>query len=241
MEWHIGCSGFHYKHWKGSFYPEELAQSKWFNYYCDFFNTLELNVTFYRFPRLSSLQNWYQKSPSEFRFAVKAPRGITHYKQFIGAANLLTDFYQTVSEGLKNKLGCFLFQMSPRFSYSEERLDRIVKSLDSSRLNVIEFRHASWWRSDVYSRLGAHNISFCGMSHPSLPPEVISNSAVLYYRLHGKEQLYASNYPTEELKALLAEVKKDSSFPSEAYLFFNNDINTYAAFNAKEMKELIKA
>lgn len=241
MNWHIGCSGFHYKHWKGTFYPEKLAQTKWFSYYCEFFNTLELNATFYRFPRLPSLQSWYQKSPSDFRFAVKASRGITHYKQFIGTTDILNDFYQTVSEGLKDKLGCILFQMPPRFSYSEERLERIIKSLDSSQLNVLEFRHASWWRSDVYSRLGSHNISFCGMSHPSLPDDVISNGPILYYRLHGKEQLYASRYSTEDLKAMLAEVQRNANVSSDAYLFFNNDIHTYAVYNAKEMNELPKS
>src|SRR3954470_19712801 len=120
IKWHIGCSGFHYKHWKGVFYPEDLPQKKWFEYYCQFFDTLELNVTFYRFPQLSFLQNWHDKTPTKFRFAVKAPKAITHYKKFSGTADMLTDFYTTVRDGLKDKLGCILFQLPPRLSYSEE-------------------------------------------------------------------------------------------------------------------------
>src|SRR6185312_4729797 len=73
MKWHIGCSGFHYKDWRGKFYPEKLAMKNWFGYYTKFFDTVELNVTFYRFPQLPFLQNWYQKSPGHFRFSVKAP------------------------------------------------------------------------------------------------------------------------------------------------------------------------
>ena len=80
MRWHIGCSGFHYKHWKGGFIPIYLPQKKWFEFYNNSFQTLELNVTFYRFPRLNVLENWYEKSSPQFRFSVKAPRAITHFK-----------------------------------------------------------------------------------------------------------------------------------------------------------------
>ena len=81
-KWWIGCSGFHYKHWKEIFYPAGLAQTKWFDFYCRHFNTLELNVTFYRFPRLTVLENWYKRSPKEFKFSVKMNKAVTHYKQF---------------------------------------------------------------------------------------------------------------------------------------------------------------
>src|SRR4051812_36983931 len=112
--WWIGCSGFHYKHWKDIFYPEGLPQKKWFEFYCENFNTLELNVTFYRFPQLAFLESWYKRSPKKFRFAVKAPRSITHYKQFHDTESLISDFYGVVKTGLKNKLGCILFQLPPR-------------------------------------------------------------------------------------------------------------------------------
>src|ERR1044072_6786414 len=94
-KWWIGCSGFHYKHWVGKFYPGDLPQRKWFEFYCEHFDTLELNVTFYRFPQLSSLQSWYKRSPAKFQFAVKAPRAITHYKKFNDIERLISDFYST--------------------------------------------------------------------------------------------------------------------------------------------------
>ncbi len=77
-KWWIGCSGFHYKGWRGKFYPEGLPQKKWFEFYCQYFNTVELNTTFYRFPRIGDLRAWYDRSPDGFRFSVKAPRFITH-------------------------------------------------------------------------------------------------------------------------------------------------------------------
>jgi uncharacterized protein YecE (DUF72 family) len=238
INWHIGCSGFHYKHWKGSFYPADLAQSKWFGYYCQFFNTLELNVTFYRFPRLSFLQNWHRNSPVRFKFAVKAPRLITHYKKFTDTTSLIADFYNTVREGLQEKLGCVLFQLPPNYYYSQGRLDRIINSLDNSFLNVIEFRHNSWWNQDVYDRLGIHNIIFCGMSHPALPNEIISNAPLLYFRLHGEGQLYASNYEPQRLQQFADQIAASKEV-KEAYVFFNNDINTYAVYNAKEMQRMV--
>lgn len=238
IDWNIGCSGFHYKHWKGTFYPEGLAQTKWFAYYCQFFNTLELNVTFYRFPRAHILQTWYHKSPANFRFAVKAYRGITHYKKFNDTTKLVTDFYKIVQDGLGEKLGCVLFQLPPNFHYSAEHLERIVNSLDNSFLNVVEFRHESWWNEEVYQALAKKNIAFCGMSHPTLPNQVVINASLLYYRLHGVGQLYASNYTDEQLSAFVAEIKSKPSL-SDVYIFFNNDMNTYAIHNAQQMLKMI--
>ncbi|MEJ6979582.1 DUF72 domain-containing protein [Pedobacter sp. P351] len=237
INWRIGCSGFHYKHWKGTFYPEDLAHRKWFNHYCQFFNTLELNVTFYRFPRLSFLENWRSKSPEGFRFAVKAPRAITHYKKFIGTTDLITDFYNTIREGLQDKLGCVLFQLPPNFHYSEDHLAKITSSLDNSFLNVVEFRHASWWTENVYEKLALKNISFCGMSHPTLPHDIISNTSLLYYRMHGEGQLYSSNYENHQLQNFVTEIKTKKNI-KDAYIFFNNDIHTYAVYNALEMLKM---
>lgn len=239
LTWYIGCSGFYYKSWKGAFYPEDLPQKEWFDYYCRYFNTLELNVTFYRFPQLSFLQNWYAKSPEHFRFAVKAPRTITHYKKFTDTAELLGDFYSVISKGLQHKLGCVLFQMPPSLTYAEERLEKIISSLDETFLNVVEFRHASWWRQDVYDELARHNISFCGMSHPTLPGDVIANTPHLYYRMHGESQLYASNYSDEQLEKLASEIKASQGV-KEVYVYFNNDIHAYAIDNAQYLQKLAK-
>ena len=190
LSWKIGCSGFHYKHWKEIFYPRGLAQTKWFEFYCEHFNTVELNTTFYRFPKLSSLEIWYKRSPEDFLFAVKAHRLITHFKQFQKTDQVIGDFYSLIAEGLKEKLGCVLFQLPPRSVYTEERLDRIINSLDPAFKNVLEFRHVSWWAPEVYKKLSKHKITFCGMSHLELPQDVIQNSPLFYYRFHGVPELY---------------------------------------------------
>ncbi|MGZ3873394.1 MAG: DUF72 domain-containing protein [Mucilaginibacter sp.] len=234
IDWHIGCSGFHYKDWRGPFYPADLPQRKWFDYYCEHFNTLELNVTFYRFPQLAFLQNWYQQAPPDFRFAVKAPRAITHYKKFINAADFISSFYDTINQGLQEKLGPVLFQAPPNFIYNEERLDRIIHSLSPSFKNVFEPRHISWWQEEVYQKLAAHGIAFCGMSHPSLPDGIIQNTDVIYYRFHGVPDLYRSRYSMQFLERTVNAIKQNSN-AKEAWCYFNNDYDATGVFNAKEM------
>lgn len=239
MEWHIGCSGFHYKDWKGKFYPEDLPQKKWFDFYCEHFDTLELNVTFYRFPQLSFLQNWYQKSPAHFRFSVKAPKAITHFKQFHDSMDMVNSFYDTINNGLQDKLGPVLFQMPPRFSYDEERLGRIIKNLDPSFNNAAEFRHVSWWSDEVYKALAEHHITFCGMSHPTLPDDVIQNTPSVYYHFHGVPNLYRSPYPTAFLQKVISNVKQGKK-AKQAWFYFNNDYDAVAIANAKEMMTMSK-
>lgn len=238
MEWRIGCSGFHYKDWKETFYPKGLAQSKWFDYYARHFNTLELNVTFYRFPQLSFLQNWYAKSPADFRFAVKAPRAITHYKKFNDCYELLTSFYDTINTGLQDKLGPVLFQLPPSYDYTEERLERIITNLDPGFKNVLEFRHDSWWNEQVYQRLAAKGITFSGQSHPKLNDELIQNTDVVYYRFHGVPTLYLSAYSDDFLRKVVEQVKSRPD-TGEAWFYFNNTMTVAAIENAKAMLGMI--
>lgn len=239
VEWKIGCSGFHYADWKEAFYPAGLAQKQWFGYYCTHFNTLELNVTFYRFPKVGFLQNWYDKSPAGFECSVKAPRLITHYKQFVDTQRLLDDFYGTIREGLKDKLGCVLFQLPARTGYSEAMLDRIISQLNPSFLNVVEFRHESWWTAGVQRRLAAGGIIFCGHSHPQLPDEVVSNRPQVYYRFHGVPRLYYSQYKRTFIEEVARAVGNRPQ-TEKAYMYFNNTATMAAIRNAKYLQAVIK-
>lgn len=237
-KWRIGCSGFSYKHWKGGFYPDGVPQRKWFEYYCQFFNTVELNVTFYRFPKVETLQGWYDRAPDDFVFTVKAPRLITHYKKFLNAKREMHDFYNAVAGGLHDKLGTILFQLPPNLLYSEDNLSRIIGSLDPSFSNVIEFRHESWWRKDVYQLLKENNITFCGISYPDLPDDVIKTAPVMYYRFHGVPQLYRSPYTLAQMKDISEKIKGQRSV-SEVYIYFNNDIEVSAIHNALTFQRLV--
>ena len=238
MKWWIGCSGFYYNHWRNIFYPDDLPKTKWFDYYKERFNTLELNVTFYRFPQLSVFENWYQKSPRKFSFSVKAPRLITHYKQFNDTAEMMAGYYATIKEGLQDKLGSVLFQLPPRAAYTPERLEKILDTLDNSFNNVLEFRHPSWWNEEVYRILGKNKITFCGLSHPSLPDEVIQNTPVVYYRFHGTPELDKSPYDHIFLEKVSKEIEENKKV-KQAFLYFNNDIDGSAIKNARELHDIV--
>lgn len=238
IKWHIGCSGFHYKEWKEAFYPPKLAQSKWFHYYTQHFNTLELNVTFYRFPTLKSLQVWNDKSPEGFSFSSKVPRSITHFKKFVDTERMMDDFYCLLKEGLGNKLSCVLTQLPPQFKYSEDGLERILQQLNPGFNNVIEFRHESWWRQDVMDLLSQHRVSFCGVSFPKIIyDDAIINVPLAYYRFHGVPKLFYSEYDISFVEKIYQQVISHPKV-TEAFIYFNNTASMAALHNATQFKKL---
>jgi uncharacterized protein YecE (DUF72 family) len=152
---------------------------------------------------------------------------------------LIDNFYVTVEEGLKEKTGCLLFQFPPRFDFTEERLDKIINNLNPSFPNVVEFRHHTWWNEKVYKTLGKNEITFSGMSHPSLPETIVENTSLFYYRMHGVPQLYQSPYSLEYLQSFVDEINSSKKIKN-AFIYFNNDIGGNAVKNAKEMIEMAK-
>jgi uncharacterized protein YecE (DUF72 family) len=240
LQWKIGCSGYHYADWKRIFYPEGLPPRKWFEYYCTQFNSLELNVTFYRFPKLDFLKGWYARCPENFSFTVKAPRLITHFKRLNEAQQALNNFYGTVREGLEDKLGCILFQFPSSFVFEEHRLERIINLIDPGFKNVVEFRHESWWNAAVFNAFARNNITFSGMSHPNLDSRPIKTSQTMYYRFHGVPHLYSSKYDIQALEKLTQDIQNMHGL-REAFIYFNNTAEGAAIVNARQFQELCEA
>jgi uncharacterized protein YecE (DUF72 family) len=239
-QWHIGCSGFHYKEWKEFFYPGNLPQSKWFDFYSRQFNSLELNVTFYRYPTLQALKSWYDKAPDNFSFSAKMPRSITHFKRFQDTERMIIDFYTLLDEGLKDKLGCVLVQLPGQYVYSQSNLEKILYQLHPSFNNVIEFRHESWWRKDVQKKLALNNISFCGVSFPNISfDDAIINTALSYYRFHGVPKLFYSEYDQEFLRKIFKQLN-ESRKAKNIFTYFNNTASLAALHNARYLKQLIE-
>jgi uncharacterized protein YecE (DUF72 family) len=232
IEWHIGCSGFHYREWKEIFYPKGLASNKWFEFYRQHFNTLESNVSFYRLPLLTTLLKWHDESTADFSFSVKAPRMITHYKKMQAVADDLSVFYERIDKGLQEKLHCVLFQFPPTFAYSKENLEHLIAVLNPSFNNVVEFRHISWWDETVYEQLQENGITFCNMSHPKFPDSFIHTSPILYFRFHGSPEIYRSAYAHKYLDDIIKKIKADKNIRS-AYLYFNNTAGPAAIENAR--------
>lgn len=236
---HIGLSAYNNSYWKGIFYPEDLPASKRFEYYCQHFSTYEINATFYKFPTEKSIKAWYDKSPKEFVFSVKAPKTITHFKKFVDAQKEIDEFYTICSEGLKEKLGFVLFQLPPSFSYSDERLHLILNSLSPDYKNVVEFRNESWWQQDVFDALAKYGIIFCSVSYPKLSDAIQLTTPNVYIRLHGVPKLFYSAYSEAYLQDLIENTKKEPG-ATDAYIYFNNTAGTEGITNALALQNMIK-
>lgn len=229
----IGCSSFNNRYWKGIFYPENLPSSKWFEYYCEHFDTYEFNGSFYKFPTEKIFNNWYNKAPENFLFSVKAPKEITHIKKFKDCKNLIEDFYQICKNGLNEKLACILFQFPPSYDYNKERLNEIVINLNPQFRNVIEFRHESWWNDEVWEIFLENNITFCSVSYPNLPETIFTEFPLIYIRFHGNLKLFYSGYATAKLNQVKNKVEDKNAF-----VYFNNTASTEGILNALEFKKI---
>ena len=235
----IGCSSFNESCWKGVFYPEELPRKQWFEHYCKFFNTYELNATFYKFPTDKSLTAWYNNSPEGFLYTAKMYKGVTHFKRFNDCEQLISEFYDVCRKNLKEKLACVLFQLPPSFAYSEERLELILNSLDYTFSNVVEFRHISWWTEEVFAAFGAKGVSFCNVSYPRLPDGLVTTNETGYIRLHGVPKLFYSGYERPYLQHMLAGIRLQDW--KRSFVFFNNTASEAGILDALTFKQIQSA
>ncbi|MEM2932981.1 MAG: DUF72 domain-containing protein [Candidatus Pacearchaeota archaeon] len=242
MQNYVGTSGYVYWHWQGLFYPSNLPSSKWFDFYAKHFNTVEINMSFYRWPKESTIKSWFYRAKKieketgrPFVYTIKANRLITHIKKLANVKKILNDFYQLIDK-VKPYLGCVLFQLPPSLKYDENRLKNFVNILNENYRNVIEFRHTSWWKEKTYKIL-EDNATFCIVSAPGLPEDFIKTTDIIYVRFHGKKLWYGSNYSDVELKEWAKKIKQAKA--KEVYCYFNNDFNAYAVYNAIKLKKLL--
>ncbi len=239
MKTFIGCSGFYYNHWKGPFYPQDLAKSKWLPFYAEHFNTVELNNTFYRMPEEKAVNNWYAITPSDFVFAVKGYRFISHLKKLSVDAELqnsLAQFYRVASL-LKDKLGPVLWQLPGGFRVNIPKLEKSCSVLSSGFHNVFEFRNEIWLNQDVFEVLEKYKTGLCIVSGPGKIPEVVrATSDIAYVRFHGKGSWYNDKYSNEDLE--LWKTRLDALKVNELYAYFNNDIHAYAIGNGQYLASL---
>lgn len=235
---YIGCSGWFYWDWKEKFYPKEIATNKWFDYYSDNFKTVELNAPFYSWPTISTVKTWVRQIKNkDFVYTVKVSELITHVKKFKRTKILVKDFY-LIADIIKDHMGCFLFQLPPSFKYSKSALKSIISQLDNKYKNVVEFRHKSWWREDVYEAFKEAGIIFCSTSGPKLPDDLIKTADDIYIRFHGVERWYRYLYSEEELKNWAEKIKKSKA--KNIWIYFNNDFDTNAIKNSKQLAKYLE-
>jgi uncharacterized protein YecE (DUF72 family) len=234
----IGCSGWFYWHWRGTFYPAKLPTKDWFAHYRQNFSTVELNAPFYSWPTVNTVKTWARVAGRKrFVYTVKVCETITHLKRFRGTQTLVKDF-GFIADLLGPQMGCFLFQLPPSFQYTMARLRNILGQLEPGRRNVVEFRHRSWWNPKVYAAFKKAGVIFCSCSAPKLPDELIATTDEVYIRFHGLTKWYRHNYTKEALAVWVERIR--ASGCQRVWAYFNNDREAHAIKNAKEFTKQLK-
>lgn len=237
MIYHLGTSGWSYPGWSGLFYPEDLSSKDWLNFYSQNFSTVEINMTFYRFPKPETLRGWLDKTPPHFLFTLKANRQITHLKKIKDVHHEVRYFY-ILANSLKEKLGCILFQLPPSIRFDLPLLKDFLATLSPEYKNVIEFRHESWYDGNVYELLRARKVAFCTVSSAKVPGTVIETADTAYVRFHGLTGEHRHNYTDDELKEWAEKIKMIQA--RECFIYFNNDYQAYAVTNAKALENMLR-
>jgi uncharacterized protein YecE (DUF72 family) len=215
MELLAGTSGYSYKEWKGSFYPESLAADGMLRYYAERFPTVEINNTFYRMPAEGMLSRWADEVPADFAFTLKAPRRITHDKRLKEADAEVGELFRRAAR-LGTKLGPVLFQLPPSMRKDLAVLADFLGALPPGRQIAFEFRHATWQDEAVYEALRAHNAMLCTAdTDAGDPPPLVATAQLGYLRLRREV------YSDRELKDW---VKRVAAQPwSRAYVYFKHE------------------
>jgi uncharacterized protein YecE (DUF72 family) len=227
----VGTSGFSYKEWKGSFYPEDLPQSKFLAYYAEHFKTVEINNTFYRMPKPELLEGWAAQVPHDFRFVLKASRRITHQGRLKDVGDNVRYLYD-VAATLGERLGPILFQLPPYLKRDVERLRGFLATLPEGARAAIEFRDESWHDEAVFDALREHGVALCiaETADDATPFEPTARWGYLRLRKVAYEE--------GELAAWADRVREAGW--TEAYVFFKHEDEGTGPALGKRFEELFR-
>lgn len=233
---HTGTSGFAYKEWKGSFYPEELPQSNFLAYYAQHFRSCEINNTFYRMPSEKMLLEWAAQVPPDFRFVLKASRRITHTRRLKDVAEPM-EFLLRVSSCLGERRGPFLVQLPPNLKKDVERLRTFLGGLPSDVRVALEFRHESWHDNQVFDALRAANASLC-IAHVEEDEGAVQTPFVETANW-GYLRLRQVNYEPGDLEAWAERIHRARW--GEVFVFFKHEDEGTGPRLAKRFEEVFGA
>jgi len=250
----LGTSGYSFKDWVGPFYPETIKQGKMLDYYVKFFNTVEINSTYYRLPHPAVFHRIEEKAPPGFEFVVKTHRSFTHDRQdYIAAAEQLMEAVEPLSRS--GKLKGILAQFPWSFKCSPTALTYVCSGADlfGGVPFFVEFRHNSWVRDEVFATLRDAGIGYTCVDEPQisgmLSPGTQATTDIGYVRLHGRNadkwwdgggERYDYSYTDEQLKGWIARLEAIRKKTRKIFLFFNNCHQGQAVKNARRMLELLR-
>jgi uncharacterized protein YecE (DUF72 family) len=240
---HIGCSGWHYKSWRGIVYPADLPTAGWLRAYTKRFHTVELNNSFYRLPSEETFAGWREQVPRGFVFAVKASRFLTHIKRLRDPEEPIERLLGH-AKALGPTLGPLLYQIPPRWFPDAERLETFLAALpariaSTSRhrlVHVLEVRDPQGYAPWVLELLQRYNVTLCvhDMRGSESPLTVVG--PIVYVRFHGYGAKYGGSYPDAVLDEWAQWIRGALATGRDAYVYFNNDINGYAVYDAERLR-----
>jgi uncharacterized protein YecE (DUF72 family) len=241
----IGTSGWAYPNWKSTFYPKDLPSARFLEYYAKRFSTAEINYSFYHLPKAATYEKWVSQVRTGFIFSVKASRLITHTKRLRGVKEPWRVFLQN-AQSLGPCLGPILFQFPASFRCDHARLGKFLKmartvgpGTDRLRL-VFEFRHESWFVDEVYRQLSCHGAALCIADSCKYPRREVMTADFVYFRFHGRTQLFTSNYTRAELAEEAKNMRRFLREGRDVYAYFNNDAKGYAISNARKLTDMMR-
>jgi uncharacterized protein YecE (DUF72 family) len=239
---HIGCSGWHYKSWRGCVYDEALPTTAWLREYTKRFSTVEINNSFYRLPSEATFAGWRAQVRRGFLFSVKASRFLTHIKRLRDPEEPLERLL-THAKALGPTLGPVLYQLPPRWFPDPDRLRLFLESLPThlapgarQRLShVLEFRDPRGYEPWVIDLLREYNVTLCVHDMPGSQSPLVTIGPIVYVRLHGYGAKYGGSYPNGVLSEWATWLERAVATGRDAYVYFNNDVNGFAVTDATRL------
>jgi len=230
MNLYVGTSGYSYKEWKGTFYPEDMPNKQMLRFYGERFRSVEINNTFYRMPKASVLEAWAAEVPADFKFVLKASQRITHFQRLKEVRDLVEYLLDTAGT-LKQRLGPLLFQLPPNLPKDVPRLREFLMLLPPHRRAAFEFRHQSWFDEETFGVLREHQAVLCiAEAENDLEMPFVSTADWGYLRLRRPD------YGDAELKAWGQRVRQQAW--RDTFIFFKHEEEGKGPQMAKRFLEL---
>jgi uncharacterized protein YecE (DUF72 family) len=235
---YIGTSGWSYDHWVNVLYPKSASSLERLDAYARHFDTVEVNNTFYRWPKDEVFTTRHERLPEGFIVSAKASRGLTQFRKL----NDPEAWLERMESGLvrlKEKRGVLLFQLPPHFGIALDRLDRFLDVVPKGQRIAVEFRHPTWDVEETFSVLERHNAAYCITSGANLPCCLRATAEFVFVRLHGpdREHMYAGSYSEDDLRWWADRIGEWKG--RDVFAYFNNDGYGHAVRNALRLRELI--
>ncbi|GAB2759949.1 DUF72 domain-containing protein [Salinimicrobium soli] len=229
----IGTSGYQYKHWKGDFYPKDMPVKDWFDHYTKFFNTVEINNTFYKMAEAEIFADWRKAAPKDFCYSIKYSRFGTHRKKLKDPEGHVAYFMDRVVH-LKEKLGPILVQLPPNWKPNLQRLEGFLDVLPKDLRLAVEIRDERWFSEELFALLKKYKAALVLHDMIKDHPKIITADWT-YFRFHG--QNYSGSYSDKNLNSVAEEIREYVSKNKDVYAYFNNDLDGHAIRNALSLKE----